>query len=111
MTQCAGPARHAGATAWNQANRVGMLFLLLSVFKLGWLAQFLPRAVVTEFLFGAALDVVIGELLKITGHLRRTVEALLDAGRVRRSPRSMLAASTPAIARAAQESKGAVRTC
>ena len=45
----------------------GMLFLLLAVFKLGWIAQFLSRAVVTGFLFGAALDVVIGELPKITG--------------------------------------------
>ena len=45
----------------------GALFLLLAVFKLGWIAQFLSRAVVTGFLFGAALDVVIGELPKITG--------------------------------------------
>ena len=44
-----------------------MLFLVLAVFKLGWIAQFLSRAVVTGFLFGAALDVVIGELPKITG--------------------------------------------
>jgi SulP family sulfate permease len=45
----------------------GAVFLLLGVFKLGWIAQFLSRAVVTGFLFGAALDVVIGELPKITG--------------------------------------------
>jgi sulfate permease, SulP family len=45
----------------------GALFLLLAVFKLGWIAQFMSRAVVTGFLFGAALDVVIGELAKITG--------------------------------------------
>jgi MFS superfamily sulfate permease-like transporter len=45
----------------------GAVFLLLAVFKLGWIAQFLSRAVVTGFLFGAALDVVIGELPKITG--------------------------------------------
>ena len=30
-------------------------------------AQFLSRAVVTGFLFGAAIDVVIGELPKLTG--------------------------------------------
>jgi anti-anti-sigma factor len=41
--------------------------LLLAVFKMGWIAQFLSRAVVTGFLFGAAIDVVIGELPKITG--------------------------------------------
>ena len=45
----------------------GAVFLVLAVFKLGWIAQFLSRAVVTGFLFGAALDVVIGELPKITG--------------------------------------------
>jgi sulfate permease, SulP family len=45
----------------------GILFLLLAVLKLGWIAQFLSKAVVTGFLFGAALDVVIGELPKLTG--------------------------------------------
>ena len=45
----------------------GALFLLLAVFRMGWIAQFLSRAVVTGFLFGAALDVVIGELPKLTG--------------------------------------------
>ena len=44
-----------------------MLFLLLAVFKLGWIAQFLSKAVVTGFLAGAAVDVVIGELPKLTG--------------------------------------------
>ena len=34
---------------------------------MGWIAQFLSRAVVTGFLFGAAIDVVVGELPKITG--------------------------------------------
>ena len=45
----------------------GVLFLLLAVFRMGWIAQFLSRAVVTGFLFGAAIDVVIGELPKLTG--------------------------------------------
>ncbi len=45
----------------------GALFLLLAVLKMGWIAQFLSRAVVTGFLFGAAIDVVIGELPKLTG--------------------------------------------
>ncbi|MFZ2013342.1 MAG: SulP family inorganic anion transporter, partial [Nocardioides sp.] len=45
----------------------GILFLLLAVLKMGWVAQFLSRAVVTGFLFGAAIDVVIGELPKLTG--------------------------------------------
>ena len=45
----------------------GLLFLLLAVLKMGWVARFLSRAVVTGFLFGAAIDVVIGELPKLTG--------------------------------------------
>jgi SulP family sulfate permease len=45
----------------------GALFLLMAVFKLGRIAQFLSKAVVTGFLAGAAIDVVIGELPKLTG--------------------------------------------
>ena len=45
----------------------GVLFLLLAVLRMGWIAQFLSRAVVTGFLFGAAIDVVIGEFPKLTG--------------------------------------------
>ena len=45
----------------------GILFLLLAGLKLGWIAQFLSKAVVTGFLAGAAVDVVIGELPKLTG--------------------------------------------
>jgi sulfate permease, SulP family len=45
----------------------GVLFLLLALLRLGWIAQFLSKAVVTGFLAGAAVDVVIGELPKLTG--------------------------------------------
>jgi high affinity sulfate transporter 1 len=45
----------------------GVLFLVIAVLRMGWIAQFLSRAVVTGFLFGAAIDVVIGELPKLTG--------------------------------------------
>lgn len=45
----------------------GVMLLALSLLRMGWIAQFLSRAVVTGFLFGAAIDVVIGELPKITG--------------------------------------------
>jgi SulP family sulfate permease len=45
----------------------GALFLLMAVFKVGRIAQFLSKAVVTGFLAGAAVDVVIGELPKLTG--------------------------------------------
>ena len=45
----------------------GLLFVALAVLRMGWISQFLSRAVVTGFLFGAAIDVVIGELPKLTG--------------------------------------------
>jgi SulP family sulfate permease len=45
----------------------GLVFLVLAVLRMGWIAQFLSRAVVTGSLFGAAIDVVIGELPKLTG--------------------------------------------
>ena len=45
----------------------GVLFLLLALFRMGWIAQFLSKAVITGFLAGAAVDVTIGELPKLTG--------------------------------------------
>jgi high affinity sulfate transporter 1 len=45
----------------------GALFVLLAVFKMGWVSRFLSKAVITGFLFGAAIEVVIGELPKLTG--------------------------------------------
>jgi sulfate permease, SulP family len=45
----------------------GALFLLLAILRMGWISQFLSRAVVTGFLAGAAVDVAIGELPKLTG--------------------------------------------
>lgn len=45
----------------------GILFLLLALFRMGWIAQFLSKAVVTGFLAGSAVNVAIGELPKLTG--------------------------------------------
>jgi sulfate permease, SulP family len=45
----------------------GLLFILFALFRLGWIATFLSKAVITGFLAGAAVDVVIGELPKLTG--------------------------------------------
>ena len=39
----------------------------MALFRLGWIARFLSKAVITGFLAGAAIDVVIGELPKLTG--------------------------------------------
>src|SRR3954447_10571576 len=49
------------------ALATGLLFVALAVFRLGWIAQFLSKAVITGFLAGAAVDVVVGELPKLTG--------------------------------------------
>jgi SulP family sulfate permease len=45
----------------------GLLFVLLASLRMGWMSQFLSRAVVKGFLFGAALEVTVGELPKLTG--------------------------------------------
>jgi sulfate permease, SulP family len=49
------------------ALATGLLFILFAAFRLGWIARFLSKAVITGFLAGAAVDVVIGELPKLTG--------------------------------------------
>jgi high affinity sulfate transporter 1 len=45
----------------------GVLFLALAALRMGWVSRFLSKAVITGFLFGAAIEVVVGELSKITG--------------------------------------------
>jgi high affinity sulfate transporter 1 len=45
----------------------GLLYLIMAVLRMGWIAQFLSRAVIVGFLCGAAIDVTVGELRKITG--------------------------------------------
>ena len=45
----------------------GVFFALLAVFKMGWISQFLSKAVIVGFLFGAGIQTTIGELAKITG--------------------------------------------
>src|SRR4051812_890695 len=45
----------------------GLLFLLAALLRMGWLSRLLSKPVITGFLFGAAIDVVIGELPKLTG--------------------------------------------
>ena len=45
----------------------GLLFVVAAVLRMGWLSRLLSRAVITGFLFGAAIDVIIGELPKLTG--------------------------------------------
>ena len=58
----------------------GALFLLLAVLRLGWIARFLSKPVITGFLAGAAVDVVIGELPKLTGTSADGVNAWRELG-------------------------------
>jgi high affinity sulfate transporter 1 len=65
----AGIANEADAAAIVAAIALGagLIFVLLYLLKMGWISQFISRAVITGFLFGAAIDVTTGELPKITG--------------------------------------------
>ena len=45
----------------------GLLYLVFALLRMGWIARFLSKAVITGFLAGAAVDVVIGELPKLSG--------------------------------------------
>ncbi len=45
----------------------GVFFVLLAVFKMGWISNFLSKAVIVGFLFGAGIQTTIGELAKVTG--------------------------------------------
>ncbi len=45
----------------------GLLYVVMAVLKMGWIAEFLSAAVLTGFIFGVAINVVSGELFKLTG--------------------------------------------
>ncbi len=64
-------AAATGADAIKMAAAVtffsGVLLLLMAVLRMGWISQFLSRAVITGFLFGAGISTAVGELGKISG--------------------------------------------
>ena len=45
----------------------GLLYIILFLFKMGWISNFLSAAVLTGFIFGVGINVAVGELFKITG--------------------------------------------
>ena len=45
----------------------GLLFIIMYLFKMGWISEFLSSSVLTGFTFGVAINVAVGELFKITG--------------------------------------------
>jgi SulP family sulfate permease len=58
----------------------GVLFVLLALLRMGWISQFLSKAVVKGFLFGAALEVIVGELPKLTGTSAEGANAWRELG-------------------------------
>ena len=58
----------------------GLLYLALALLRLGWIARFLSKPVITGFLAGAAVDVMIGELPKLTGTDADGVNAWRELG-------------------------------
>jgi SulP family sulfate permease len=62
------------------ALATGLLFLALALLRMGWISRFLSKAVITGFLAGAAVDVVIGELSKLTGTSSEGTNAWRELG-------------------------------
>lgn len=50
-----------------QAIICGIMFLLLSVFKLGFLANFLSKPILVGFVGGLALDILVSQIAKMLG--------------------------------------------
>ena len=45
----------------------GLFYVLLSILKMGWISNFIARSVLTGFVFGIAIHIIIGQLPKILG--------------------------------------------
>ena len=45
----------------------GLMYIALGLLKMGWISNFLSESVLTGFIFGIGIDVVIGQLGKLTG--------------------------------------------
>ena len=58
----------------------GLLFLLLAVLRMGWISLLLSKAVITGFLFGAAIEVVVGELAEDHRDVRRRLQLVAKLG-------------------------------
>lgn len=58
---------HYAAMALAQAVLCGVLFLLMSVFKLGFLANFLSKPILIGFVSGLALDILLSQVAKMLG--------------------------------------------
>ena len=69
---CGGPGDHdrlspSGPVSCSITIVAGLLYIVLAIFKMGWISNFLSESVLTGFIFGIGIDVVVGQLGKITG--------------------------------------------
>lgn len=55
------------AMALAQAVIVGVLFILMAVFRLGFIANFLSRPILVGFVGGLALDIMVSQVAKMLG--------------------------------------------
>ncbi|GAA1495030.1 SulP family inorganic anion transporter [Paeniglutamicibacter kerguelensis] len=62
----AGSAEYS-TLAFAQAIIIGIMFILLSVFKLGFLANFLSKPILVGFVGGLALDIMVSQIAKMLG--------------------------------------------
>ncbi len=46
----------------------GLMYIVMAIFKMGWVSNFLAASVLTGFIFGIGIDVIIGQFGKITGY-------------------------------------------
>jgi SulP family sulfate permease len=67
LTVAAAGSDDAVAMAAAIALVAGLLYVIMYLFKLGWISEFLSTSVLTGFTFGIGLSIVAGELFKITG--------------------------------------------
>jgi high affinity sulfate transporter 1 len=66
-TIAAGDATRLGSLSAALAILVGIVFVILGLAKIGFIARFIPTAVQVGFMFGLGLTILTGQLAKILG--------------------------------------------
>ncbi len=66
-TIAAGDAARIGSLSAALAILVGIVFVILGLAKIGFIARFIPTAVQVGFMFGLGLTILVGQLPKILG--------------------------------------------
>ncbi len=45
----------------------GLLYIILSILRMGWVSNFLAESVLVGFVFGIGIDVAVGQLKHVSG--------------------------------------------